>query len=304
MSRPRDAERTLSMTVDVLLAWDRAGEDWALETGLNVLRASAKVEELELNLSSITTQRLDQHLESVALSAEKRADFERALRGLERFGSEGHPPARLARILIEGGPETEAVVFQKRWRVPDLVDKQISALREDSRTQTMIERFIREVLPFSDRDYHSELIPLLDRLATNLGDAFWDALDLIAGPGGPHNNIDVIVTGALAGAAPDYERAIALTGVPIRSKVETPLSAIACALAAQDVGVALVDAFTARRLIGRDVVVRPFTPALDAGFSLVTSRQRPLSQAARDLLATVEKGSAEYLSRLGATPTN
>ncbi|MFG1404159.1 nSTAND3 domain-containing NTPase [Xanthobacter sediminis] len=218
MSLPRDAERTLSMTVDVLLAWDRAGEDWGLETGLNVLRASAKVEELELNLSPITTQRLDQHLEAVALSAEKRADFERALRDLERFGSEDHPPARLARILIEGGLETEAVVFRKGWRAPDLVDEDISALREDSRTQTMIERFIREVLPFSDRDYHSELIPLLDRLATDLGDAFWDALDSIAGPGGPHNNIDVIVAGALAGAAPDYERAIARFA---RSEAET-----------------------------------------------------------------------------------
>jgi hypothetical protein len=208
MRHPRDAEHTLSTAVDVLLAWDRAGEDWGLETGLNVLRATAKVEGIELNLSSVTTQRLDQHLEAVALSADKRADFEGALRDLARFGSEDHPPARLARILIEGGPETEEVVFRERWRAPHLAEEDISAFRDDSRTQPMVERFIREVLPFSHRDYHPELIPLLERLATDLSAALWDALDSIAGPGGPHDNIDVIVTGALTGDAPDYERAI------------------------------------------------------------------------------------------------
>lgn len=208
MRRPREAERTLSTAVDVLLAWDRPGEDWGLETGLNVLRAAAKVEALELDLSPVTKQRLDRHLEAVALSADKRADFESALRDLALFGSEDHPPARLARILIEGGPETDKVVFRERWRAPPLAEADISALRDDSRTQPMVERFIGEVLPFSHRDYHPELIPLLERLATNLSEPFWNAVDSIAGPGGPHDNIDVIVTGALTRDTPDYERAI------------------------------------------------------------------------------------------------
>jgi len=208
MRRPRDAEHVLSNAVDVLMAWDQSGEDWGLETGLNVLRASAKVEGLELGLSQPTAQRLDQHLEAVALSAEKRADFEGALRDLAVFGSEDHPPARLARILIEGGPEVAGVAFRERWRAPPLSEGDISALRNDCRTRPIIERFIREVLPFSQRDYHLELIPLLGGLAPGFADAFWDALDSIAGPGGPHENIDVIVKGALTGDTPDYERAI------------------------------------------------------------------------------------------------
>lgn len=195
MQRARDAERTLSTVVDILLGWDRAGEDWGLETGLHVLRAVARVEDLQLELLTVTTQRLDQHLESVALSAEKRADFERALQDLVQFGSEDHLPARLARLLIEAGPETESPVFRERWRASSPTDEDISALRDDSRTQPMIERFIREVLPFSHREYHPELIPLLERLATDPQDAFWDALDTIAGPGGPHDNIDVIALG-------------------------------------------------------------------------------------------------------------
>lgn len=55
-----------------------------------------KVEKLELDLSPVTTQRLDQHLEAVTPSADKRADLEGALRDFARFGSEDHPPARLA----------------------------------------------------------------------------------------------------------------------------------------------------------------------------------------------------------------
>ena len=113
LNLPRDAERILSKTVDVLLAWDRAGEDWGVETGVDVLRASAKVEQLELSLSPITVRRLDHYLEIVALSAEKRADFERALRDLKEFGSQDHPPAQLARILIEGGPDTDEVLFPR-----------------------------------------------------------------------------------------------------------------------------------------------------------------------------------------------
>ncbi len=120
--------------------------------------------------------------------------------------------------------------------------------------------------------------------------------------------LEIIRAGDLAGedvillGRGSYQRhivEISLAGVPIKSSVETPLSAIACALASQGVGVALVDAFTAQRFLGQNVVVRPFHPALDAGFSLVTSQQRPLSQSARDFLATVETGSAEYLARLG-----
>ncbi|WP_296571086.1 LysR family transcriptional regulator [Phreatobacter sp.] len=91
---------------------------------------------------------------------------------------------------------------------------------------------------------------------------------------------------------------VALAGISIRSTVETPLSAIACALASEGVGIALVEAYTARAFIGRGVVVLPFRPAIDAGFSIVTARQRALSQAARDFLDVVEVGSVDYLRPL------
>ncbi|MER9949527.1 hypothetical protein [Mesorhizobium sp. M0047] len=209
MRRARDAEHTLSTVVDVLVGWDQDGEDWGLETGLGVLRAAARIEELDLDLSDPTQERLDAHLEAVALSANKRADFERALRDLERFGSLDHVPSRLARILIEGGPETDAPGSREQWRPPQVSDEEVAALRSDVRTKTLIDRFVREVLPFAHREYHPGLNAFLGRIGTDLHNVFWDALDSVAGPGGPHENIDVIVTGALSGEMPDYDRAIA-----------------------------------------------------------------------------------------------
>ncbi|TKB24550.1 hypothetical protein FCL47_17060 [Desulfopila sp. IMCC35006] len=208
MLRPLDAERILSTSVDVLFAWDRAGEDWGMETGLKVLQTTAKVKELELDLSPVTTQRLDQYLEAVALSSANRADFEGALRDLARFGSDDNPPARLARLLLEGKPETDAIFNIEHWRAPSLSWEDISALRDDKHTQPLIERFIREILPFTHQYYHTELVPLLERLAINLTGPFWNALDTIAGPGDPPHNIDVIVTGALTVNSPDYEHVI------------------------------------------------------------------------------------------------
>lgn len=208
MCRPRDAEHTLSSVVDVLLAWDATKEDWGLETGLSVLRAAAKIKSLQLDLSPASRQQLDQHLESVALSADKRADFERALSELKQFGSEKHAPTLLAKILIEGAPDTETYGFLRYWRAPSLEKETIELLKNDGRTQPMVDRFIREVLPFSDRRYRAELAPLLEGLSSGLRDAYWDALDSIVGPGGPQNNIEAIVVGALMESTPDYERAI------------------------------------------------------------------------------------------------
>jgi hypothetical protein len=208
LRRRLDAEHTLASVVNALVAWDAPGADWGVETALGVLRAASRVKGLELALAGDTQERLNAYLETMTLSADRRPDFERALRDLARFGSVDHVPSRLARILVEGGPETEQPAFRKRWRAPRLGDEEAEVLRRDDRTKRLIERFIREVLPFSHREYHSELVAVLHRLADDLLDAFWDALDEIAGPGGPSGNIDAIVEGALLSDVPDFDRAI------------------------------------------------------------------------------------------------
>ncbi|MBY3090186.1 HEAT repeat domain-containing protein [Rhizobium laguerreae] len=93
--------------------------------------------------------------------------------------------------------------------MPQVSDEEIAALRGDGSTKAFLDRFVREVLPFAHREYHPELVVLLGRFGTELNDAFWDALDSVAGPDGPHENIGVIVMGAMSSQSPEYDRAIA-----------------------------------------------------------------------------------------------
>jgi DNA-binding transcriptional LysR family regulator len=67
-------------------------------------------------------------------------------------------------------------------------------------------------------------------------------------------------------------------------RVETPLSEIACALAAAGVGVAICDPFTAKEYAARGVVVRRFEPRIEFEFAALYSAQRGLSVVAREFV--------------------
>jgi DNA-binding transcriptional LysR family regulator len=67
-------------------------------------------------------------------------------------------------------------------------------------------------------------------------------------------------------------------------RVETPLSEIACALAAGGVGVTICDPFTAAEYASHGVVVRRFEPRLEFEFAALYSAQHGLSAMAREFL--------------------
>ena len=209
MRRAMEAEHVLSLVIDGLVAMDDSNDDWGVETGLSVCRAAAKLDGIQLSLRSPTQVRLDNHLQDNALNAGRRFDFERAMMDLVHFGSKEHLPSRLARSLIDGAPETDEVTFGKRWRCPVLPETEIEELRKDARTAPLIDRFVRELLPFSRTDYGPAVANLLLLFSPSIGASFWDALDTVAGPGGPNENIEAIVAGACAGDLPDFDRAIA-----------------------------------------------------------------------------------------------
>ena len=73
-------------------------------------------------------------------------------------------------------------------------------------------------------------------------------------------------------------------GVSRRIRVETPLSAIACALVASGVGVSVVDPFTASEYEAHGVVARPFEPALQFQVAALSPAGRALSPVARDFV--------------------
>lgn len=203
-----EAEHVLSLVVDGLAALDAQSDDWGIESGLAALREAAKLDGIELSLASTTQAQLDDHLEKKATDADRRYDFERALADLARFGSDAHVPSRLAQALIDGGPETEETAFMERWRPPALSESDVAELKDDARTAILVERFVREVLPFARTNYDPAVAALLLQLVPGIAPAFWDALETVAGPGGPNENIEAIVAGACAGDSPDFDRAI------------------------------------------------------------------------------------------------
>jgi HEAT repeat protein len=209
MRRRNEAEYVLSLVVDGLATLDSTGDDWGIETGLAVCRATEKLDGLRLSLAPVSQARLDDHLDNNAMAADRRFDFERALTDLARFGSAVHIPSRLARALLDGGPRTGKPMFKDCWGPPALSETEMEDLRRDARTTPLIERFVREVMPFTQTHYDPAVARLLLQLAPGVGPSFWDALDTVAGPGGPNENIKAIVAGACAGDSPDFDRAIA-----------------------------------------------------------------------------------------------
>jgi DNA-binding transcriptional LysR family regulator len=83
------------------------------------------------------------------------------------------------------------------------------------------------------------------------------------------------------------------------STIETPLSAIACSFVQRGLGVTIVDSFTAISFMGGGVDVRPLSPELDFGFSMVTARQRPISQVAQEFANEVRLLAERFQTQPG-----
>jgi DNA-binding transcriptional LysR family regulator len=77
----------------------------------------------------------------------------------------------------------------------------------------------------------------------------------------------------------------ALSDLPRSIPVETPLSHIACVLACEGVGLAVVDPFSASEFVGRELVARPLRPEVDFGMLLLLPRQRATSALAQTFVS-------------------
>jgi DNA-binding transcriptional LysR family regulator len=102
---------------------------------------------------------------------------------------------------------------------------------------------------------------------------------------------------ALPGHSPaglSLARILAEAGIEVVPRVKTFLSSAACALVAEGVGIAVVDAFTAEFFAGR-LEVRPFLPAVDFGFQAIRPALQAPSRAAQAF-------SAHLLDALAVDP--
>jgi DNA-binding transcriptional LysR family regulator len=85
-----------------------------------------------------------------------------------------------------------------------------------------------------------------------------------------------------------------------QTRVETPLSMIACALVAAGAGVGIVDPYTAAEYRGRGVVVRPFRPAILYDLGVVWATGRFRSALALGFAEVVRAAIAEFAAEVEA----
>jgi DNA-binding transcriptional LysR family regulator len=82
----------------------------------------------------------------------------------------------------------------------------------------------------------------------------------------------------------EIEAAFLATGVPMRPRIETPLSIVACRHVELGLGISIIEAFTARYCAGRDIVVRPFLPEVPFILGVLAPEGGRRSVAARKFL--------------------
>lgn len=87
-------------------------------------------------------------------------------------------------------------------------------------------------------------------------------------------------------------------GVRRQTRMETPLSMVACGLVAAGAGVTVVDPFTASEFSGRGIVVRPFRPTVLYEVGVVWATGRFRSALSRDFVDQVRHAVAEQAARL------
>ena len=91
------------------------------------------------------------------------------------------------------------------------------------------------------------------------------------------------------------KNAFEAAGVPWQPQVECQLFAPACALAAQGVGITVVDPFTAQDFAGRGIVTRPFEPSIMHDIGILYPASQPRSRVTAEFALILKGELARFL---------
>lgn len=190
--QPATTETVLSRLCDALSS--SVGE-WGTDTALQILRAAVLLENIQIELTATTGNRLNELLLSNLLRADPHY-LEYAFNELAVFGTSISVPACLAAALINNVDKSFWGAPEVVWKVPALSEAQRQVLRADARTPDLTRRFVSRVLPTTRGRYQRDFLELLADLNPNLREAYWAALRVaVLDPDGG-SNIDTIVRGA------------------------------------------------------------------------------------------------------------
>ena len=147
------------------------GGTWGARASAQLIAGIPKDSDIPLKLPKIAIQVIDSWLESNLSDPPDK--LERALELIAEAGSGASSQAEIARYLLANAMRRG--FFLDSWERPEHTDAWYSSRRADPTTKPLIERFIREVLPWSHSHYTESFARELSRLAPDLSQAFLDA---------------------------------------------------------------------------------------------------------------------------------
>lgn len=206
------AGKAFRSLINVWLAF-KEDESWGLRASAKLIAAIQRDSKIALRLSARAVLQIDSWLEANLSNSPDKLDA--ALELIAAAGSSASTQAEVARYLFSS--PIRRGVFLDSWENPKHGDAWYARHRAAPTTKPLLERFIREVLPWSRSRYYDSFAHDLLRLAPNLSQAFLDAALEIVGYGVTHND-DPIAEGALEDLAA-YENVV---NEAVKALVQTP----------------------------------------------------------------------------------
>lgn len=173
--------------------------DWGLETAALVLQATATLSRQMPDLDppfavdQASHDAIDAWLDAGLMKPE--SVFQTLLQLASDVGTDASVPSEVARWLLTG-VKRGGQVFLDSWTPPVFDDAWYARVSADPRTRQIVDRFVREALPFERATYGPRFAAALDRLATGLTPAFIAAASTMVG-GGFDGNVQAVANGAV-----------------------------------------------------------------------------------------------------------
>lgn len=184
--------KSLRLLIETLCSPDGPGEAWGVATSARLLYALDRTPELRPKPSAEVQTKIDAWLIDAVCGGGK--EFERNLRFAESIGSSASNVSEVARFLLHRPDRSfGGLMF---WGAPTHPEAWYERMRADASVRTVVETFIREVLPHGRDHFGANFVAAIERLAPNLTPAFLDAAST-AVHFGYISSEDAISTGAL-----------------------------------------------------------------------------------------------------------
>lgn len=186
------SRRTLRHLIDNLVSPDGPGETWGVAASARLLLAAARRTELKPTPSAAAAAKIDAWL--ATRLAEGGKEFESNLQLAAAAGSADSNPAEFARYVLHRPDKSFGGMMM--WRAPAHDNAWYDRMHADPVVKSLLETFIREVLPTERDDYPTGFVADAERMATDVTPAYLAAASRAVGFGFIHSD-DTIAEGAL-----------------------------------------------------------------------------------------------------------